>query len=117
MAPSDDLEQEAINRTQKRTDELAEFYELGELWHKFGIIGDIAVCADFLISHRLLTRAKPFTSDFPRADINELISPDILHQLIKGAFKDHLITWIEELVRAIHPPKEANEILDEIDYR
>ncbi|KZP08510.1 hypothetical protein FIBSPDRAFT_901232 [Athelia psychrophila] len=101
MAPSDDLEQEAINRTQKRTDELAEFYELGELWHKFGIIGDIA----------------PFTSDFPRADINELISPDILHQLIKGAFKDHLITWIEELVRAIHPPKEANEILDEIDYR
>lgn len=45
MAPSNDLEQEAISRTQKLSDELAEFHELGELWAKFGIVGDIAVCA------------------------------------------------------------------------
>lgn len=43
MAPSSDLEQEAISRTQKLTDQLAAFHELGELWHKFGIVGDIVV--------------------------------------------------------------------------
>lgn len=117
MAPSDDLEQEAVSRTQKLTDQLAEFHELGELWKRFGIIGDIVVCADFCIAKRLLTYIKPFTSDFPRADINELISPDILHQLIKGGFKDHLVSWIEELIYSTHTKKEAKQILAEIDYR
>lgn len=44
MAPSNDLEQDAISRTQKLTDELAEFHELGELWSQFGIVRDIVVC-------------------------------------------------------------------------
>ncbi|KAI9452719.1 hypothetical protein BJY52DRAFT_1205620 [Lactarius psammicola] len=39
-------------------------------------------------------RDKPFTLDFPHADIYEMISPDLLHQVIKGTFKDHLVTWI-----------------------
>ena len=65
----------------------------------------------------LLTILQPFTADIARADINELISPDILHQLIKGCFKDHLVTWIEELIRSLHPKAEADHILDEIDYR
>lgn len=43
MAPYNDLEQEAISRTQKLADELCEFHELGELWAKFGIVGDIVV--------------------------------------------------------------------------
>lgn len=38
-----DLEQDAMSRTQKLADELAEFHELGELWAKFGIVGDIEV--------------------------------------------------------------------------
>ncbi|KZP07929.1 hypothetical protein FIBSPDRAFT_914383 [Athelia psychrophila] len=101
MAPGNDLEQEAISRTQKLTDELASFHELGELWRNFGIVGDIV----------------PFTSEFPRADISELISPDILHQLIKGVYKDHLVTWVEELIYATHTKEEAQKILDEIDYR
>ncbi|KZP16263.1 hypothetical protein FIBSPDRAFT_749065 [Athelia psychrophila] len=101
MAPSHDLEQEALSRTQKLTNELAEFHELGQLWARFGIIGDIV----------------PFTADFPRADINESISPDILHQLIKGGFKDHIVSWVEDLIRDTHPKKEADRILDEIDYR
>lgn len=50
MAPSHDLEQEAHSRTQKLSDELAEFHELGELWERFGIVGDIVVCANLLIS-------------------------------------------------------------------
>ena len=54
---------------------------------------------------------------FPRANVHELLSPDILHQLIKGAFKDHLVTWIEDWIVANHSKNKANEILDDIDRR
>ncbi|KAF9526721.1 hypothetical protein CPB83DRAFT_937299 [Crepidotus variabilis] len=37
---------------------------------------------------------KPFTHGFPRANIHELLAPDLLHQIIKGTFKDHLVTWV-----------------------
>ena len=40
---------------------------------------------------------QPFMNDFPCADINKLISPDLLHQVIKGSFKDHLVTWVSAL--------------------
>lgn len=43
MALNSDLEQPAISRTQKLTDELAKLQELGELWSKYGIVGDIVV--------------------------------------------------------------------------
>ena len=32
-------------------------------------------------------------NDFPRADISELLSLDILHKLIKGTFKDDIDRW------------------------
>ena len=43
------------------------------------------------------------------------ISPDILHQLIKGTFKDHIVTWIHDYIKAWHLETEANKILDDID--
>lgn len=60
---------------------------------------------------------QPFTYGFPRADIHELISPDLLHQVIKGTFKDHLVTWVEDYINLVHTPAEANKILADIDRR
>jgi hypothetical protein len=45
---------------------------------------------------------QPFTNYFPQANINELLSPDLLHQLIKGAFKDHLVNWMNHYVKTEH---------------
>lgn len=59
----------------------------------------------------------PFTRDFPHADIYELISSDLLHQAIKGTFKDHLVTWVEEYLVTVHETAQANRIMDEIDRR
>ncbi|KAI0713005.1 hypothetical protein C8Q72DRAFT_799231 [Fomitopsis betulina] len=39
----------------------------------------------------------PYMDDFPRADIHELLSGNILHQIIKPV-KDHLINWTQVLL-------------------
>ena len=62
-------------------------------------------------------RMQPFMMRFPRADVHELLSPDLLHQAIKGTFKDHLVLWVEDYLKIIHGPSKAEAILDEIDRR
>lgn len=58
-----------------------------------------------------------FTTYFPRADIHEMLSPDLLHQVIKGAFKDHVVDWVQQWLVKIHGEAHANRILEDIDKR
>ena len=63
----------------------------------------------------MILLSQPFTYGFPRADIHELVAPDLLHQVIKGIFKDHLVTWIEEYLILIHGKTGAQHIMTDID--
>ena len=54
-------------------------------------------------------------NDFPRADIHELLTWDLLHQVIKGTFKDHLVTWVGEYLAITHGHTHMDEISDDID--
>ncbi|KAI0037730.1 hypothetical protein FA95DRAFT_1453832, partial [Auriscalpium vulgare] len=65
-----------VRRTHEYTGLLMAMFDAKTLWDSYGIIDGIL----------------PFTSALPRADIHELISPDILHQLIKGTFKSCCLT-------------------------
>ncbi|THH16276.1 hypothetical protein EW146_g4354 [Bondarzewia mesenterica] len=71
------------------------------LWDEYGIVGNIM----------------PFTSSFPRADIHQLLSPDLLHQIIKGTFKDHLVSWVGEYLDIVHGATRAASIMADIDRR
>ncbi|KAG1800687.1 uncharacterized protein BJ212DRAFT_1287085 [Suillus subaureus] len=87
--------------SHNHTKVLVKEFELGVLWDEYGLVGDIV----------------PFTNYFPHADIHKLLSPEILHQLIKGAFKDHLVQWVHDYIEAQYTEANANRILDNIDHR
>ncbi|KAJ6600932.1 hypothetical protein B0H10DRAFT_2167443 [Mycena sp. CBHHK59/15] len=91
----------AGRRTQALTDELLAAFDGDILWDEYGIDEDII----------------PFPRDFPWADIHEMLSSDLLHQVIKGSFKGHLVTWVGEYLYLEHTKVDADAIMDEIERR
>jgi hypothetical protein len=74
----------------------------------------------YLVVHNVSSpnlNLQPFTSDFPRADIHELLSPDLLHQVIKGTFKDHIVMWVNEYLMDVLGDARGLEIIADIDHR
>jgi hypothetical protein len=114
-----DPDMASINRSRQHTETLVCCLNTAELWYGYGIVGS------GVVGHQLYPRysaiikcyTQPFTNEFPRADIHELLSPDLLHQLIKGTFKDHLVTWVTQYIKRHYPLARAKEVLDEIDWR
>ncbi|KAG2154319.1 uncharacterized protein EDB93DRAFT_1239624 [Suillus bovinus] len=83
------------------TELLIEQLTYKQVWQEYSIIGDLV----------------PFTNDYPRVDIHELLLPDLLHQIIKGTFKDHLVDWVENYLNITHGARCAAKIMDDIDRR
>ncbi|KAI5987199.1 hypothetical protein EDD15DRAFT_2372610 [Pisolithus albus] len=80
---------------------LIEELQAGAAWDEWGI--DVNVV--------------PFTKDFPRADICQLLAPDILHQLVNGSFKDHLVEWVGKYLELEYGKAGAKERMMDIDCR
>ena len=45
-----------------------------------------------------------------------MISQDLLHQVIKDTFKDHLVTCIVDYIQYANTEGEARCLLDELDH-
>ncbi|KZT53998.1 hypothetical protein CALCODRAFT_439359, partial [Calocera cornea HHB12733] len=45
----------------------------------------------------LIPIARPFWADLPLSNIFDAMTPDLLHELHKGLFKDHLFKWVSNL--------------------
>ncbi|KXN87508.1 hypothetical protein AN958_08745 [Leucoagaricus sp. SymC.cos] len=60
----------------------------------------------------------PFAEDFLYSDIYSMLVSDLLHQVIKGVFKDHLVSWIKEYITEVGPwsTKKVKKIMSEIDF-
>ncbi|PIL30262.1 hypothetical protein GSI_07440 [Ganoderma sinense ZZ0214-1] len=94
-----DASEPGQKRSRRYSEQLCTMFEPKVLWDDWGIVSDVI----------------PFTTGFPRADIHELLSGDLLHQLIKGTFKDHLVSWVGEYLTMTHGEARGKELLDEID--
>ncbi|KAJ3576428.1 hypothetical protein NP233_g443 [Leucocoprinus birnbaumii] len=97
----DDLDGPSLPHTQGYTELLVKYLDLKTLWNNYGIAAE----------------AEPFTTSFPHASIYKLVTSDLLHQVIKGTFKDHLVMWVGEWLEMEHGKSGAAAIMADIDRR
>ncbi|KAF9497958.1 hypothetical protein BDN71DRAFT_1481491 [Pleurotus eryngii] len=90
----------AARQEKEHTNTLIDTFDPGILWDEYRVDDD----------------SIPFTNDFPQANIHEMLSPDLLHQIIKGTFKDHLVAWVGQYFKLEHGWTEAKRIMDEINH-
>ncbi|KAL0568424.1 hypothetical protein V5O48_013559 [Marasmius crinis-equi] len=102
-ACNNELEGRAQSRSREWVRTVLEEYggDGSILWDNFGIDDDVL----------------PFTHFFPCADIHEMLTADLLHQVIKGCFKDMLVEWTWTYLELVHGEAGAKEIMDDIDHR
>lgn len=116
-ASNKDLDGPGGRRSQRHTEALFEAFDHKTLWDDYGVIPEVLARNSSSVLIAMLIGIQPFTWTFPRADIHELLSPDLLHQVIKGTFKDHLVTWVGEYLEMTHGKSEAKKIMADIDRR
>ena len=109
----------AHRRRRTKTEFLINNWAAGTLWSDFGVRADIVVSVSLNASKLKLSEIKvqQFTSNFPRTDIHELLTSDLLHQVIKGTFKDHIVMWVNEYLLEVHGEARGLEIIADIDHR
>ncbi|KAF8867916.1 hypothetical protein CPB85DRAFT_1445386 [Mucidula mucida] len=93
------LDGPANHRTKATRDVFLEELDDADLWDNYGIDADV----------------EPFTEHFPQADIHEILTSDLLHQVIKGSFKDHLVEWVLMYLELTVGKSQAKVIMDDID--
>lgn len=105
-------------RSHEKTKLLIKCFDPGILWKEFGIRSDVKV--SYLSPWRLVQFwlcTISLSLSIPRADIHKLLSPDLLHQVIKGTFKDHVVAWVNKYLVLTHGESKAKEFIDDIDRR
>ena len=104
-------------RTQELREVLVASLDAKTLWTDYGIVASVIVSIiHFCSVTSLKSTHQPYTNSFPRADIHELLSGDLLHQIIKP-FKDHVVDWILEWLTIEYGNSGAAVIVSEIDRR
>ncbi len=119
-SPAANLDTAGDQQSRSLTEVLLEaFASDGDvLWDNYGIDEDILVGVSTSTHVQgILMLDQPFTFNFPWADIHEMLSSGLLHQIIKGSFKDHLVEWVHDYLVLTEGETCANEIMDDIDRR